>query len=111
MRGGVGAGAFGLVESVLVTGPILFTLGVLALLGGAFNRERWPVVLGAGHCGVCVLFLLLVNAFHWSPRDAKLPFVVMGAAYTFLLAPVPTILTVGRRPWASPAEAQPSFQR
>jgi hypothetical protein len=86
----------GLVESVLVTGPIIFTLGLLTLLGGAFNRERWPLILGVSHCAICVLFLFLVNAFHWSPRDAKLPFTVIGGVYTFLLSPVPTLFTIGR---------------
>ena len=101
----------GMVESVLFTGPVIFTLGVLTLLGGAFNRDRWAIMLGAGHCAVCVLFFFLVNAFDWSPRDAKLPFTVMGAAYTFLVSPVPTVLVVRGRPPAPLPEAHPSFHR
>jgi hypothetical protein len=87
----------GRVETVLFTGPVIFILGVLTLLGGVFNRDRWFVVVGGGHCAVCVLFLVLVNAFHWSPREARFPFMCIGAVYT-LAATVPTIIAMKERP-------------
>lgn len=96
------------VESVLFTGPVIFTLGLLAVLGGALNREVFLVVLGAAHCAVCVLFVVLVNYFSWSPQEAEWPFITMGALYTFVAAPVPTAFVLKPRP---PAEAQPRFQR
>jgi hypothetical protein len=82
-------------ESVVITGPILFTLGVLALLGGLFTRHRLVVALGAAHCGICLLFLLLVNAMEWSPDEAHVPFLVMGTVYTLALA-VPTAIALGQ---------------
>ena len=69
-------------ESVIVTGPILFTLGVLALVGGLFTRDRLAAALGASHCFICLLFVFLVNALRWSPDEAHLPFLVMGTVFT-----------------------------
>ena len=70
------------VESVLVTGPILFLLGLALLIGGVAMRRPLTASIGAAHCGVCVLFFALVNLLQWSPREAKWPFSVMGAVYT-----------------------------
>ena len=78
------------VESVVVTGPGLFATGLLALLGGLFARNRVAAAVGAGHCAICLLFLLLVNLLHWSPGDAHFPFLVMGTVYTLAVA-VPTV--------------------
>ena len=69
-------------ESVVITGPVLFTLGLLALLGGVFTRDFVMATIGAAHCFVCVLFVLLVNAFRWSPDEARAPFLVMGSVYS-----------------------------
>ena len=84
------------VESVLFTGPILFVIGAVVIVSGAFMRDRWVVLLGAGHCTVCVLFVALVNLRSWNPADARLPFIVMGAAYT-LVAAAPTFIVLARR--------------
>lgn len=83
-------------ESVVVSGPVLFTLGVLALLGGLFTRDRVAAVVGACHCGVCVLFFVLVNLFRWGPDDAHDPFLVMGTLYTVAIA-FPTAFAFTRR--------------
>ena len=83
-------------ESVVVSGPVLFTLGVLALLGGLFTRDRVAAVVGACHCGVCVLFFVLVNVLNWGPDDAHVPFFVMGTLYTVAIA-FPTAFAFTRR--------------
>ena len=88
------------VESVLVTGPILFTLGLLALLAGALTRQRLPLFLGVAHCSVCLLFFFLVFLLEWSPQEARTPFIVMGSLYT-LGAAAPTLKLVSREPCAS----------
>lgn len=76
------------VESVVLTGPVLFVTGLLTLLGGLFTRNRAASVVGAAHCGICLLFLLLVNLRRWSPNDAYVPFTVMGTIYTLaIIAP------------------------
>ena len=63
------------VESVIVTGPILFLIGAVLIVSGTFTRDRWMTFIGAGHCTVCVLFFALVNLFSWSPSQARLPFI------------------------------------
>jgi hypothetical protein len=70
------------VESVLFTGPVILTLGVLLIIGGALARDARAVAFGIAHAFICVLFFLLVNLFGWSPGQAKQPFTVMGASYT-----------------------------
>jgi hypothetical protein len=90
-------------ETVVITGPVLFTLGVLSLLGGLFTRDRLAAGLGACHCGVCVLFVILVNALRWSPDDAHDPFVAMGTIYT-LGAAFPTGLLLMRHRDRRPPE-------
>jgi hypothetical protein len=86
------------VESVVVSGPVLFTLGVLAAVGGVFTRDRFAVCLGVTHCAVCVLLFLLVNLLRWSPREAAHPFAVMGSIYTLAtLAPTAWYFARARR--------------
>ena len=79
------------VESVLVTGPILFVLGALALLGGFLTGRPLFIVIGAAHCFICVLFTALVNALRWSPAQAHDPFTLMGLLFTAAIA-VPTLM-------------------
>lgn len=70
------------VESVVITGAMLFILGVLLLVGGAITRPWRAAGFGAAHVAVCVLFVALVNLRNWSPHEAEAPFTAMGAAYT-----------------------------
>lgn len=79
------------VETVLVTGPILFVLGALTLLGGLLTGRPLFSVIGAAHCFICVLFAALVNALRWSPRDAHDPFTWMGLVFTAAVT-VPTLM-------------------
>jgi hypothetical protein len=72
---------FAEVESVLVTGPLIALIGS-AMVGMAVHRRDWPRVgLGAGHIGVCVLLIALVNLLHWSPGEAEMPFKWIGGCY------------------------------
>jgi hypothetical protein len=83
-------------ESVIISGAVICALGLLCLVGGLLTRERLTVVVGAGHCAICVLFVVLVNALRWSPRDAHTPFLVMGTIYTIAIA-VPTAMIFVRK--------------
>jgi hypothetical protein len=87
------------VESVLFTGPTLFAAGLLTVVAGLFARRRVAAVVGACHCAICLLFVGLVNALHWGPRDAQTPFMLMGTVYSIAIL-FPTYLawlpSVGR---------------
>jgi hypothetical protein len=83
------------VESVLVTGPVLFALGILCLVAGLRARRPWAVAAGLGHCAVCTLFVMLVNVLHWGPSRAREPFLWMGALYT--AAALPLAILAARR--------------
>ena len=73
------------VESVLVSGAVLTSLGVLLVTGGVLTHDRLVIGLGAAHCAVCVLYVVLVTVLNWSPSDAQRPFSIMTAAYTVLI--------------------------
>ena len=69
------------VHPVLVTGPIIALLGLMVGVRGIIERRAGFTVLGAAHVGICLLFVVLVNLFRWSPNDAFMPFTVMGAMH------------------------------
>lgn len=69
-------------ESVLLAGLMLFTIGLLLVVGGSVTRDWRAVVLGAAHVAVCVPFVAVVHWRGWSFREAGGPFMVMVAFYT-----------------------------
>jgi hypothetical protein len=101
--------AFVDVETVVVSGPVLFVLGLVLIVAGGVTRSWRAVGFGAAHVGVCILFVALVNLRHWSPRQAEAPFTIMGSAYTS--AAVFTALlwprVVGRRREAGDGSSSP----
>jgi hypothetical protein len=80
------------VETVIVTGPVLFAAGVALFVGGMIHHDRRSAVFGVSHMSICVLFVLLVNVLRWSPAQATLPFAIMGAAYTTVAVGVAALL-------------------
>jgi hypothetical protein len=79
------------VESVVLTGPILFVLGALTLVGGFLTGRTLLIGIGGAHCFICVLFVALVNALRWNPREAHDPFTWMGLVFTAAVT-VPTLV-------------------
>jgi hypothetical protein len=72
------------VETVLVTGPVILLLGLVAIIGGIVHRSWWLVVIGVWHVTLCLLFVALVNLRHWSPDDSRDPFIIMGLVHLIL---------------------------
>lgn len=79
---------FVVVENVLFTGPILFALGIALIVGSWPIRFWWGGMLGAMHCGICALLVMLVNLLRLSPGTAKAPSIVMGAVYLVSALPL-----------------------
>jgi hypothetical protein len=92
----VGIIAWVSVESVLVAGPVIFTAGLVGLLGGVWARAVWATVGGLAHCGVCGLFVALVYLLDWGPGQAREPFLWMGLAYGVISLPVMVLAQVRR---------------
>jgi hypothetical protein len=83
-------------ETVLVTGPVIFGLGITMMMGGIRLRYQGSTILGGCHVAVCLLFFGLVVIRGWGPGDATKPFGVMGTIYcAATLAPS---IVVWRRP-------------
>ena len=88
----------GFARSVLATGPVLFLLGALLVVGGLLTRDVRAAAFGSAHMAICLLFVLLVNLLHWGPDEAERPFAVMGALYTLGAWAAAAIFSVLRRP-------------
>jgi hypothetical protein len=91
------------VESVLFTGPLLFSLGLILAVLGANSRRAAVGFLGVSLSGVCILFPGLVNGLNWSPGEAHAPFLILGLGYLVLAAVLYrralSALGIERSPW------------
>ncbi len=83
------------VESVLGTGPIIFTLGVVVLHLG--TKHRHPPGIRFGYFIILSVFclLLLVWIADWGPRDARTPLLILGAIF------VVSVFVLSNRSFAS----------
>jgi hypothetical protein len=72
------------VETVIISGPVIFVMGAAILIAAMRVRSPWHAVLGAGHCAICLLFFMFANWMGWGPPEARVPFAIMGLAYTLL---------------------------
>jgi hypothetical protein len=90
------------VESVLVTGPIIAILGLVAVALGIGARFSLVALLGVANCSICLLFFGLVLTLGWSPADADAPFAGMGLVFT--VSTLPAVLRATRR---APATLSP----
>jgi hypothetical protein len=70
------------VETVLLTGPILFISGLVTATVAGNSRYGSAMWVGIAHCGVCLLFVVLVNTLDWSPREAIHPFEAIGSFFS-----------------------------
>ncbi len=83
------------VESVMVTGPVIFILGLFVITLALIGRYRLLAMIGLADTLICVLFFTLVQVLTWGPGDAYAPFAVLGAIYVASLLPI--MLTATRR--------------
>lgn len=74
------------VETVLFSGPMIALMGVTLLIQGLKWHEKLRAILGGLHCATCLLFLVIVNLWHWGPARATTPFFIIGAAHTLVVA-------------------------
>ncbi len=81
------------VESVLVTGSIVFLSGIISFWCG-WRRYTRLTCLAVANCGIVLLFVALVNLFGWGPPDAEIPFALMGTAFAAMT--LPAIISVAR---------------
>jgi hypothetical protein len=85
------------VETVLASGPTLLIVGILALIFSTIKSYWWGIAIGLAHISLTFVFFFSVFINQWSPRDAELPFAVMGAAYLVAITPA-TVIAWLKRP-------------
>ncbi len=93
--------AFWKVQSVAVTGPLIFLLGLGTIFAGIRVRHAATWLLGMSHCAVCLLLTVLVNIFRWNAAEAIAPFTVIGLIYVAQTLPL-TVLTYYHMPAVRP---------
>lgn len=76
------------VESVLFSGPILAIVGLATTIYGIRHHYPQVTTMGAAHVAICILFVSLVNLLGWGPGAARVPFMLMGAIYILIMAPL-----------------------
>ena len=87
-------------ETVLFSGPLVAILGIWLIVQGFKRHEMLRAILGGVHCTICALFVVMVNLWHWSPGDARLPFLLMSTVHTIIDGGL--VLTMWRRFSAMP---------
>lgn len=76
------------VELVVITGPVLAFIGLLTVIAATSASYWWAIVPAVGHWLTCLLFMGLVGARNWSPEEAEVPFIAMGAVYVAWTLPL-----------------------
>lgn len=71
-------------ETVIASGPVVALFGIWLIIQGLKRHERLRAVLGGVHCMICALFVVMVNLWTWSPREAHVPFLVMSVVHTLV---------------------------
>ena len=71
-------------------------IGLSTIVLARRTRYVGAGALGCAHCGLCVLFVALVNALNWGPSRASIPFTLMGLAY--MIAALPACVYIWRHP-------------
>jgi hypothetical protein len=73
------------VESILVSGPILFLVGVFLAVWTRRQRNIPIRMVACGALAFPVFCVLLINFYGWGPRDAQRPISVLCLAFSLLM--------------------------
>lgn len=76
------------VESVVLTGPIEFILGLLLIIFAAILNHHLGITLGGLMISIAIALTALVNILHWSPSDAHTPFVYITTPFVLCTTPM-----------------------
>ncbi|MBI4853952.1 MAG: hypothetical protein HY819_19315 [Acidobacteria bacterium] len=90
--------AFVEIRTILLTGPILSSIGGVIAWTSYQYRSRLGMVWGLSAVAITLFCLGLILIFEWSPSDAQTPIQIIGLIYTILILPITlTILLHLRR--------------
>jgi hypothetical protein len=99
-------GVFIEVESIVVTGPLLFLLGIATIITGQKSRHPSAWVVGSAQCAVCLFILALILILDWSPRQAQVPVSAAAVAYALLITPALVLASFFTKPRFDPYRCQ-----
>ena len=98
------------IESIVVSGPILSTIGLVAALSWRFCRSVFLGALGLSAPAMSLFLLLLISGLNWSPSDAQVPVTAILIGYEVLIAPFALIGLYMALTRSGGKEDQPPFQ-
>ena len=79
------------VESILVSGPMLFLVGIFLAISARRRREMPLGLVACGSLAFPLFCVLLINLCGWGPSEAQQPISVLCLAYSPLM-----LLLIGR---------------
>lgn len=79
------------VESILVSGPMLFLIGVFLTVSARRRRDMPVRLVAGGSLAFPVFCVLLINLCGWGPSEAQQPISVLCLAFSLLM-----LLLIGR---------------
>ncbi|WP_146531666.1 hypothetical protein [Novipirellula artificiosorum] len=74
-------------ESIVGSGPILASVGLLIAIVAYRQRDVVAVVFGSSAVGFALLIVFLINFYRWAPAEGDRPITIMAFAYAFLALP------------------------
>jgi len=79
--------AFYDIESIVVTGPVLFLIGIFLALCNRQHEHLTSLAFGLSGPAISIICLALINLLNWSPTDAQHPVSIIAAVYTTIALP------------------------
>ncbi|MEL6969584.1 MAG: hypothetical protein AAFZ63_09860 [Bacteroidota bacterium] len=74
------------VETIIGSGPVVSIIGIIHLLISRKSKEWINMILGALPLVLSVGWVIVINAFHLSPRDCRFIVPASGAIATLLVS-------------------------
>lgn len=90
------------IRTIVVTGPLFTSLGLVVVLTGAIDRRLSPVLYGLSAGLISLFVFLLINGNGWGPDPAAFPVTLILLGYELAIAPFGLLAlygTIGRHSW------------
>ena len=90
------------IRTIVVSGPLFTSLGLVVVLTGAIDRRPSPVLYGLSAGVISLFVLLLINGNGWGPEPAAFPVTLILLGYELAIAPIGLLALygiIGRHSW------------
>ncbi len=81
-------GIFIEIRTILLSGPILSSIGAVIAWSSYRCKSRLGIVWGLSALGITLFCIGLILTFNWLPQDAEFPIRIIAIIYTLLVLPL-----------------------